>query len=190
LAAGVVAQGQQASNTNADHHCDMAQRGDQAMGFSAAKTTHHFHLLPNGGAIEVEANDPKDTASRDQIRMHLSHIASMFAEGDFNAPMFIHDTTPPGVPTMIKLHSEIRYQFEETATGGRVEILTQSGQALDAVHAFLLFQIIEHQTGDSAAITATLTRLNDPGRITGERALRWAGLAMPRGGRGTTGMSR
>ncbi|HUJ30938.1 MAG TPA: hypothetical protein VLY23_06625 [Candidatus Acidoferrum sp.] len=130
----------------------MTHRGDQAMGFPAAKTTHHFHLYQDGGAIEVEANDPKDTASRDQIRMHLSHIASMFAEGNFNAPMFIHATNPPGVPTMVRLHSEIRYRFEETASGGRVRIATQNAQALDAVHAFLLFQIIEHQTGDPATV--------------------------------------
>lgn len=122
------------------------------MGFSAAKTTHHFRLSQDGGAIEVEANDPKDTESRDQIRMHLSHIASMFTEGDFNVPMFIHDTTPPGVPTMIKLRAAIHYRFEETASGGRVRIATESAPALDAVHAFLLFQIIEHQTGDSAAV--------------------------------------
>jgi len=153
LAVGVAAQGQQASSTNAsDHHCDMVQRGDQVMGFSATKTTHHFHLLPNGGAIEVEANDSKDTESRDQIRMHLSHIVSMFAEGNFNAPMFIHDTTPPGVPTMTKLRGEIQFQFEETSSGGRVRIATENAQALDAVHAFLLFQIIEHQTGDSAIV--------------------------------------
>ena len=159
LAVGVTAQGQQANNTNtSDHHCDMVQRGDQAMGFSAAKTTHHFHLFSNGGAIEVEANDPKDTESRDQIRMHLSHIASMFAEGNFNAPMFIHDTTPPGVPTMTKLRGEIRYQFEETSGGGRVRIATENAQALDAVHAFLLFQIIEHQTGDSAIVEQVAAR--------------------------------
>jgi hypothetical protein len=152
LAAGAAAYGQQASKNGSDHHCDMVQRGDQAMGFSAAKTTHHFHLFSNGGAIEVEANDPNDTESRDQIRMHLSHIASMFAEGNFNAPMFIHDTTPPGVPTMTKLRAEVHYKFEETATGGRVRIMTQSVQALDAVHAFLLSQIIEHRTGDSASV--------------------------------------
>lgn len=159
LAGGAAAYGQQAASaSSADNHCQMmshdqvTSRGDQAMGFPAAKTTHHFRLYADGGAIEVSPNDTKDTASRDEIRMHLLHIAAMFSDGNFKAPMFIHDTTPPGVPTMTKLRAEIHYQYEETAAGGRVRIVTDNAQALDAVHAFLLFQIIEHQTGDSANI--------------------------------------
>jgi len=48
-------------------------------------------LAKDGGAIEVTANDPNDTESRDQIRQHLTHIAMMFSAGSFNAPMLIHD---------------------------------------------------------------------------------------------------
>ena len=66
--------------------------------------------------------------------------------------MFIHDTTPSGVPTMKRLRERIRYAYVETTTGGRVRITTQDAQALDAVHAFLLFQIIEHKTGDSGIV--------------------------------------
>ena len=55
------------------------------MGFDHDKTTHHVGLLPDGGFIQVEANDAQDIASRDQIRMHLSHIATMFADGNFKA---------------------------------------------------------------------------------------------------------
>src|SRR2546428_8310613 len=76
----------------------MMKRGDHAMGFSHEKTTHHFLLFKDGGGIEVQANDPTDKTSRDEIRMHLSHIAKMFAEGNLNVPMFIHDTTPLGAP--------------------------------------------------------------------------------------------
>jgi hypothetical protein len=83
-----------------DHHKGVEQRGDHMMGFSHDKTTDHFRLYADGGAIEVAANDPNDTESRDQIRMHLSHIASMFAAGDFKAPMLIHDQVPPGVPVL------------------------------------------------------------------------------------------
>lgn len=130
----------------------MVQRGNDVMGFPASKTTHHFRLFSDGGEIAVTANDRNDAGTRDMIRMHLSHIAGMFSDGDFNAPMLIHDTTPPGVPTMKKLRDQIQYQYEATAGGGRVRIKTQGPQALDAVHAFLLFQIIEHRTGDSGAI--------------------------------------
>ena len=131
----------------------MMKRGDAGMGFSHEKTTHHFILLKDGGAIQVSVNDPKDDASRDHIRMHLSHVAEMFSAGNFNVPMFIHDTTPPGVPTMTKLHSEIHYQYQQTDSGAKITIATANPKALQAVHEFLRFQIDEHQTGDSLEIT-------------------------------------
>ena len=79
------------------------------MGFSHDLTTHHFQLLKDGGEIAVTANDPKDTASIEQIRMHLNHIASLFSNGNFNASMVIHDTNLPRVATMIRLKSDIRH---------------------------------------------------------------------------------
>jgi hypothetical protein len=127
----------------------MNERGDHVMGFDHTKTTHHFRLLADGGSIEVGGNSPQDTESRDQIRMHLGHIAKMFAAGNFKAPMLIHDQTPPGVPTMQKLKSDIQYKFEETEQGARIRISTNSPEALQAVYDFLRFQIKEHKTGDS-----------------------------------------
>ena len=73
------------------------------MGFSHDGTTHHFHLLRDGGKIVVTANDPNDKASIEQIRIHLSHIVSMFSNGNFNASMLIHDTNSPGVAPMIRM---------------------------------------------------------------------------------------
>src|ERR1043166_7801097 len=87
----------------------MNRRGDHIMGFDHTKTTHHFLLQESGGSIEVTANSPDDVESSEQIRMHLKHIAKMFAEGNFNAPMLIHDQTPPGVPVMQELKGEIKY---------------------------------------------------------------------------------
>lgn len=130
----------------------MNERGDHVMGFDHMKTTHHFRLFADGGSIEVVANSPQDVDSRDQIRMHLGHIAKMFAEGNFNAPMLIHDQTPPGVPAMKKLKSDIQYKFEETAQGARVRISTSNPEALNAIHDFLKFQIKEHKTGDSLEV--------------------------------------
>lgn len=131
-----------------DGMSEMNERGDKEMGFSQNRTTHHFRVLGDGGAIEIEVNDPQDAASRAAIRMHLQHIARMFSEGNFDAPMFIHAQTPPGVPTMQRLKSEIEYVFEQTERGARVRIKTGSAQALAAIHEFLRFQINEHQTGD------------------------------------------
>jgi hypothetical protein len=149
-----VVQGQQTkTQTPEQQHAETMKRGNAGMGFSQDKTTHHFLLRKNGGVIQVSANDPKDEASKDHIRMHLSHVAEMFSQGNFNIPMFVHDTTPPGVPTMTKLHNEIHYHFEETNTGGKITIETENSEALDAVHDFLRFQITEHRTGDAMKIT-------------------------------------
>ena len=128
------------------------------MGFSHDSTTHHFHLLKDGGEIDVTANDPKDTASVDQIRMHLGHIAKMFASGNFNAPMLIHDTNPPGVATMTRLKEQISYDYSDTEQGARIRIVTASQDATDAIHAFLLFQIVDHQTGDAPTISEDIPR--------------------------------
>lgn len=135
-----------------DHQAGVNKRGDQVMGFDHTKTTHHFLLRPDGGVIQVEANDPQDAVSRDQIRMHLSHVARMFADGDFTAPMLIHAQTPPGVPDMKRLKAEIKYRFEETERGGLVRITTSDAKALAAVHEFLRFQIKDHKTGDSGEV--------------------------------------
>lgn len=131
-----------------DAHAQMNERGEHAMGFSQTASTHHFLLKPDGGVIQVEVNDPRDRSSRDNIRMHLGHIAKMFADGNFNIPMFVHDTVPPGVPEMKRIPKRIHYTFEETPNGGRVIIATTDKTAIDAVHRFLRFQIQEHQTGD------------------------------------------
>ena len=133
-------------------HEQMNKRGDHVMGFDHTKTTHHFLLEEVGGSIEVTANKPDDVESSKQIRMHLTHIAQMFAEGNFNAPMLIHDQTPDGVPVMQELKSEIKYSFEEIDRGAAVRISTKNPIALKAIHDFLRFQIKEHKTGDPVVI--------------------------------------
>ena len=82
------------------------------MGFSQTTTTHHFLLTPNGGIVQVTANDAKDAEQIDTIRMHLEHIAGMFSQGNFAIPHFLHDQTPPGVATMKKLKDAIHYSAE------------------------------------------------------------------------------
>lgn len=124
------------------------ERGDRTMGFSHAKTAHHFRLKDDGGAIEVTAISDADAASRDQIRRHLNRGAEMFSEGDFSAPMFIHGRTPPGVETMKRLKVEIKYEFIEIDRGAKVRISTANAEAVKAIHEFLRFQIRDHQTGD------------------------------------------
>src|SRR5258708_8935498 len=108
----------------ADHHAAVNNRGDHAMGFSHEKTTHHFRLLKDGGAIKVSSNDPKDTDSRDQIRAHLKHIAASFSAGNFEMPMFIHDQVPPVVLVMNRLTSHVKYEVESITPGDLLPILS------------------------------------------------------------------
>ena len=137
------------------HHQGVVERGDQVMGFSHEKTSHHFRVRPDGGAIEVEANKLEDTESRDAIRVHLAYIAKMFAAGDFSAPMLIHSQNPPGTAEMKRLRGAIQYRLETTERGARIRITTREPDALRAVHAFVRFQISGHQTGDSTEVTKT-----------------------------------
>lgn len=136
----------------AAHHAGVDQRGDQVMGFDHEKTTHHFTLTADGGLIAVSANDDADTASRDAIRSHLTHIAKMFSVADFDAPMLIHGEVPPGVPVMKANKNSIRYTYQETKTGAQIVISTSDPKAVAAVHDFLQFQISDHQTGDSGKV--------------------------------------
>jgi hypothetical protein len=80
------------------------------------------------------------------------HIAQAFQNGDFDTPMFVHDTVPPGLLEMKKLRQKIRYSFEENPNGGRVAISSTDIEALPAIHSFLQFQIEEHKAGDPMEI--------------------------------------
>ena len=136
-----------------EHHQGVNDRGDKAMGFSHEKATHHFSLYSDGGAIEVNANDPKDTETRDMVRSHFKHIAAMFADGNFEIPMLVHAKNPPGTDVMTRLKSEIHYTLEETPQGARLRITSENKDALNGIHKFLVFQIKDHETGDTTAIT-------------------------------------
>ena len=137
-----------------NQHQGVAEHGDHEMGFSHDKTAHHFRLYADGGAIEADAKDAQDTASRDAIRSHFAHIAKLFAAGDFEIPMLIHAQNPPGAETMKRLREAIQYKLENTERGGRIRITTKNAEALQAVHSFLRFQISDHQTGDSPEISS------------------------------------
>ncbi len=151
-AAAAYAQSQSGGDSQ-NHDAMVHKNGDMVMGFSQDKATHHFRLYADGGAIEVTANDEKDSETRDTIRTHLGHIAKMFADGNFDAPMLIHGQVPPGVPTLQRLRAQITYRYEDVARGGRVVISTSNEEALKAAHEFLRFQIADHKTGDTAAIS-------------------------------------
>lgn len=160
VATGFLVQAQQPQPTEPQKSgphsmAGMNDRGDKVMGFDHTKTTHHFLLKTNGGVIQIEANDGADTASRDEIRQHLRHIAKMFSEGNFAAPMLIHEQNPPGTAVMKELKARIKYEFGENERGAFIRISTSDAVALKAIHEFLRFQIKEHMTGDPLDVNST-----------------------------------
>jgi hypothetical protein len=148
LICSAVGSGQDMDHSKMDHDKMMQENGEKAMGFSQTATTHHFLIRKDGGAIQVEANDPKDTVNRDKIRQHMQEIGKQFQAGVFTTPFAVHGEVPPGVPAMDQLKNSIMYMYEETKKGGRVRIITKNAEALAAIHAFLKYQIEEHKTGD------------------------------------------
>jgi hypothetical protein len=141
-----------ASQDHQDHHAGVTKRGAHVMGFDQATTTHHFRLTQTGGIIEVTANDAADATAITQIQSHLRHIAKMFSDGNFTAPMLIHAQEPPGVAAMTSAGTAIGYKYEPLPRGGRVVLNTAAH--VSAVHEFLRFQITDHKTGDPLEVTA------------------------------------
>ena len=134
---------------SAKQKLDARGESTHGMGFSHSATTHHFLIMPEGGAIQVTANSADDAANIAAIRNHLAHIAQAFQAGDFETPMFVHDTkNVPGIKTMKKLKQSIIYQAQELPNGARVNISAGSDAAKKAIRDFLAFQIREHETGD------------------------------------------
>jgi hypothetical protein len=56
---------------------------------------------------------------------------------------------------MKRLKEQIRYEFSASPAGGRIRLVTSSPETTAAVHAFLLFQIVDHRTGDVPTISET-----------------------------------
>lgn len=133
---------------HAGHAAGIDRRGDEVMGFSHQRTSHHFLIEPEGGTIQVEVADAADAESLRQIRAHLAEVARQFAAGDFSMPREIHGRVLPGVPEMIQHKDAITYRYEDQEKGGRVMLRTSDPEALAALHHFLKAQIGDHRTGD------------------------------------------
>ena len=142
-----------AAQTAQHPHTPLTARGEHAMGFDQHATVHHFYLYEDGGAIDVAVKDPHDQTNLTAIRSHLPHIVQMFRAGDFSIPHFIHADNVPGSATMSQRRDQIVYIYEERPQGGRVRMTTRDAAALAAIHEFMRYQITDHQTGDSLAIT-------------------------------------
>ncbi len=126
----------------------LKKRGADAMGFDQDATAHHFRLAAAGGSIEVTVKDPADQNTLAAVRSHLRSIATEFANGRFDKPFQTHGEVPSGVSDMQMSSLKIAYRYEDLPQGGAVRIEAKDSRAVDAVHAFLRYQIAEHRTGD------------------------------------------
>jgi hypothetical protein len=132
---------------HAQHQSAVDQRHQAVTGVPSDATQHHFVVTKDGGTIHLEAK-AGDGEARSKVRRHLQRIARAFAAGDFAMPTSIHDQLPPGVEVMKERRASIRYRYDDTPNGGLVSITTGDPKALDAVHEFLRFQVLDHGTGD------------------------------------------
>jgi hypothetical protein len=126
----------------------LKRRGAEAMGFDQNATTHHFRLTVAGGSIEVTVKDQTDETAIAAIRSHLRSLAGEFAGGHFDKPFETHGEVPTGMVVMQNSSQKIAYRYKDLPHGGAVRIETKDAKSLDAVHAFLRYQITQHQTGD------------------------------------------
>jgi hypothetical protein len=126
----------------------LRDRGLLAMGFDQDAVAHHFLLRTSGGSIEVTVKDGRDAKALAQVRSHLREIATLFAAGSFEKPLATHAEMPPGAERMRANTDRIRYRYEERSNGGAVIVETQDPSTLEAIHEFLRYQIVEHNTGD------------------------------------------
>jgi hypothetical protein len=134
----------------AAHRKEVDARGDVAMGFRQALTTHHVYSTADGGVIQVTANAASDATTVEQVRGHFREIAAAFEKGDFAIPRQVHGEVPPGVPQLqAEAGKGVRFRYEEIPAGARVVITTTTPEALAAVRSFLGYQIEEHGTGDA-----------------------------------------
>jgi hypothetical protein len=136
---------------DAKHGAAVDSRHDSLV-MSHEVTSHSFRLFADGGAIELRANDSKDSATVASVRTHLHGIASEFTNKDFKTPTFVHGYTPDGVKQMERLHASINYRYEDVDSGARIRMTTHNPEALSAIHDFLRFQVIEHRTANSSKV--------------------------------------
>lgn len=150
-----AAKAAKASSVRADGSAEHGRHVDSrhdTFGMSHTESTHSFRLFADGGAIELRATDTSDEATVTAIRTHLQEITPQFKKGDFSTPQFVHGYSPDGVAQLEKLGGAIAYRYEPVENGGRIRITTKSADALNAVHAFLRFQVIEHRTANSGEV--------------------------------------
>ncbi|MEO8633970.1 MAG: hypothetical protein ABI587_01725 [Gemmatimonadales bacterium] len=138
------------SDAAAGHPADssfaaMKARGAGVMGVNQDASEHVFEDLPDGGRIAYRMLDATDTNGVAVIRRHLRSISDSFSVGVFHGPTEVHGMEVPGSVTMTRLRGGIQYAVQELPTGAELRISSADSVAIEAIHAFLAFQRIDHR---------------------------------------------
>jgi hypothetical protein len=139
-------------HTKPDNHDALHARGAKTMGFDQSLAAHHFTLLADGGSIDIQVVDARDEVTRKKVAAHLDEIRAQFKSGNFGTPEATHAEMPDGTAAMARLRDAIDYAVAPSARGAALRITARTPEALEAVHAFLRYQIREHRTGDPLTI--------------------------------------
>ena len=66
--------------------------------------------------------------------------------------MATHGEEPPGAATLAANKARVIYRYQQRTAGASILIQTTDAETLQAVHAFLRYQIVEHKTGDPLSV--------------------------------------
>ena len=128
---------------------DVRERGAAVMPFSLEQTLHVFEKTKDGGIQRVVAR----TASRDQVRLirtHLASIAADFSARNFSDPARIHGADMPGLG---ELHSarpeDLAVTYSEIENGAQIVYAGKTSAIIEAIHRWFDAQLRDHG-GDAA----------------------------------------
>lgn len=128
-------------------------------GQHTAKNTSTHHLLPyavdrasegfaktaNGGIMQIVAKSADDAEQIKLMQQYLQQTAMEYGKGDFSSTERFHGTDIPGLAQMkADKANKIKYEYKALTDGGQIVFSTEDLQLLEALHAWLDFQINAH----------------------------------------------
>ncbi len=122
------------------------QRSKKIMTFDLTKTMHGFQDLPTGGLETVMANDATDATQIALVRGHLRKEATLFSQGDFSGPAYIHGDDMPGLPELWAGWTRLAVRYAPLSNGASIRYTTTDPVMVAAIHQWFAAQTMEHGT--------------------------------------------
>lgn len=128
----------------AARRAEVAERGEDVMGFDLDATTHRFEPVPTGLAQTVVADDPEASDQVALVREHLAHEVARFRAGDYGDPAQVHGDDMAGLAELEAGAAAIAVAYEDTPAGGRITYATDDPALVDALHRWAEAQMTDH----------------------------------------------